>query len=80
MRHFGYLWSIWFYYIFSILSHKLQDFRNENIGFEKCILKFFTTFARNTFHYDNNSARYDNLHTFSSKVPVILVTFQSNVI
>ena len=68
------------FYIFSLLSHKLQDFRKANTENEKCIFNFFTTFVRNAFHYDNNSARYDNLHRFSCKVPIILATFQSNLI
>jgi hypothetical protein len=73
MSRIGYLWSVWFYYIFSISLHKLQNFRKENIENIKCILNFFTTFFRNTCRYDNSSAKYDNLHRFSCTVPVIFM-------
>jgi hypothetical protein len=49
MRRIGYLWSIPFYYIFSILSHKLQDFRKEKIENKKVYFEFLYNFCPKHF-------------------------------
>jgi len=44
---------------FSTLSHKRYDVRKKYIEHEMCFLIFSRRFARNIYHFKNNSARYD---------------------
>jgi len=37
------LWPVWFYRVFSILSHKRYDFREKVVGHIMCVLIFCTS-------------------------------------
>jgi len=53
LEPFGHLWLVQLYFLFSTLSHKWHDFREEPLNI-KCVLVSSTNFVSNISHSRNN--------------------------
>jgi hypothetical protein len=61
---------------FSTLSHKRNDFRENNAEHTKRVLIFSTTFTATISHSKNNSGRYYHMYIgLCVKCPLVLTDF-----
>ena len=76
---YSHLWYVWLYHIFPHYLIKAMIFWKKIYWTQNVCFVLSKTFVLNTYHSNKNSVIYHKFTYVSCKVPVILVSFQSEL-